>query len=65
MSEPSRPVSPASLAATIEAGERVTLLDVRNRDEIDAWRIEGPNVEVTHVPYMQFVNDPSLLRSGR
>ena len=56
MSEPSRPVSPASLAATIEAGERVTLLDVRNRDEIDAWRIEGPNVEVTHVPYMEFVS---------
>ena len=56
MSEPSRSVSPASLAAAIEAGERVALLDVRNRDEVDAWRIEGPTVESTHVPYMRFVS---------
>ncbi|MFQ3285196.1 MAG: rhodanese-related sulfurtransferase, partial [Natronomonas sp.] len=56
MSEPSKSVSPASLAAAIEAGERVALLDVRNRDEVDAWRIEGPNVESTHVPYMRFVS---------
>jgi len=56
MSEPSRSVSPASLAAAIEAGERVALLDVRNREEIDAWRIEGPSVESTRVPYMRFVS---------
>ena len=56
MSEPSRSVSPTSLAAAIEAGERVALLDVRNREEIDAWRIEGPRIESTHVPYMRFVS---------
>ena len=58
-------VTPTALAERIEAVEAVELLDVRNRDEIDAWRIEGPGVEVTHVPYVQFVSasatgDPAL-----
>jgi glyoxylase-like metal-dependent hydrolase (beta-lactamase superfamily II)/rhodanese-related sulfurtransferase len=56
MSEPSNAVSPDELAEAIESGEPITLLDVRNRDEVDAWRIEGPNVESVHVPYMQFVS---------
>lgn len=59
-------VTPAALADRIEAGERVHVLDTRNRDELDAWRIEGPGVEVTHVPYMEFVSarasgDPASL----
>jgi thiosulfate/3-mercaptopyruvate sulfurtransferase len=49
-------ISPAELSSRIESGERVAILDVRNRDEIDAWRIDGPNVERTHVPYMRFVS---------
>lgn len=49
-------VSPEELARRVEAGERVALLDVRNRDEIDAWRIDGPGVELTHVPYVRFVS---------
>jgi glyoxylase-like metal-dependent hydrolase (beta-lactamase superfamily II) len=49
-------VSPEELADAIDAGERIALLDVRNREEIDAWRIEGPGVESTHVPYMRFVS---------
>ena len=56
MSDVSDPLSPETLAAAIESGERIALLDVRNRDEIDAWRIEGANVELTHVPYMRFVS---------
>jgi glyoxylase-like metal-dependent hydrolase (beta-lactamase superfamily II)/rhodanese-related sulfurtransferase len=49
-------VSPEELADAVESGESITLLDVRNRKEIDAWRIEGPNVESVHVPYMRFVS---------
>ncbi|SFS03616.1 thiosulfate/3-mercaptopyruvate sulfurtransferase [Halomicrobium zhouii] len=51
-----REIDPEALASRIENGERVALLDVRNRDEVDAWRIDGPGVELTHVPYMRFVS---------
>ena len=32
-------VTPTELAERIETGEPVDVLDVRNRDETDAWRI--------------------------
>ena len=56
MPKRSNSVSADQLADAIESGESITLLDVRNRDEIDAWRIEGTNVQSVHVPYMQFVS---------
>ena len=48
--------TPAALADAIESGERVAILDVRNRDEVDAWRIEGESVVHTHVPHVKFVS---------
>lgn len=54
--ESAEELSPAALADRVESGERVALLDVRNRDEVDAWRIEGPSVDLTHVPYVKFVS---------
>jgi len=51
-----REIDPEELASRIENGERIALLDVRNRDEVDAWQIDGPGVELTHVPYMRFVS---------
>ncbi len=45
----------AELRRRAEAGEAVHLLDVRNRSEIDEWRIEGPGIERTEIPYMKFV----------
>ncbi|PSQ35524.1 MBL fold metallo-hydrolase [Halobacteriales archaeon SW_12_69_24] len=59
-------VSAGTLADRVEAGDRVDVLDVRNRDEVDAWRIEGPGVRLTTVPYMEFVStratgDPASL----
>ncbi|WP_255198458.1 MBL fold metallo-hydrolase [Halorarius litoreus] len=48
-------LSPDALAERLERGERVTLLDTRNRDEIDEWRIDGPTVERVEVPYPKFV----------
>jgi glyoxylase-like metal-dependent hydrolase (beta-lactamase superfamily II) len=47
--------SPAALRERLVAGEPVTLLDVRNREEVDRWRIEAPSLTAHHVPYMQFV----------
>ena len=32
-----------------------TVLDVRDRDEFDAWHVTGPGVTADHVPYMEFV----------
>ena len=49
-------IDPTELATLVESGESVRILDVRNRDEVDAWRIEGPGVDSTHVPYMRFVS---------
>jgi glyoxylase-like metal-dependent hydrolase (beta-lactamase superfamily II) len=47
--------SPAALRERLAAGDPVTLLDVRNREEVDRWRIEAPSLTAHHVPYMQFV----------
>ena len=48
-------VSPATLAARIRAGESVSILDVRDRDEYDAWHIDGPEVESEQLPHVKFV----------
>jgi len=46
-------VSPAELRRRLVGGDSVTLLDVRDRTEIERWRIEAPNYH--HVPYVKFV----------
>jgi glyoxylase-like metal-dependent hydrolase (beta-lactamase superfamily II) len=48
-------VTPATLRRRLADGDPVTLLDVRNRDEVDRWRIESPSITHHHVPYMKFV----------
>jgi glyoxylase-like metal-dependent hydrolase (beta-lactamase superfamily II) len=48
-------VEPAALARRLAAGEPVRLLDVRDRDEIEQWRIEGPSVTATEIPYAKFM----------
>ncbi|WP_368407935.1 MBL fold metallo-hydrolase [Halorussus salinus] len=47
-------MSPDELHDRIRRGEAVHLLDVRNRDEVEAWRITGENVEATQVTYAEF-----------
>ncbi|MFB6297250.1 MAG: MBL fold metallo-hydrolase [Salinirussus sp.] len=47
--------TPAELQESLDAGDPVRLLDVRDRDEIDTWRIDGPAVTRTHVPYAKFM----------
>ena len=48
-------LSPATLAARIRAGETVSILDVRDRDEYDAWHVDAPGVTAAQVPYVNFV----------
>jgi thiosulfate/3-mercaptopyruvate sulfurtransferase len=48
-------ISPAELQRRLDAGEPVTILDTRDRDEVEAWAIDGPSVERHHVPYAKFL----------
>lgn len=45
-----------------DAGEPFLLLDVRNRDEYEAWKVEGRRpIEMMHIPYFDFVEEPELV----
>ncbi|WP_439025634.1 MBL fold metallo-hydrolase [Haloarchaeobius sp. DT45] len=48
-------VSPAALHDMVTAGESFSLLDVRNRDEFEAWHIDGPSVTAEQVPHVKFI----------
>ncbi|WP_254533928.1 MBL fold metallo-hydrolase [Natrinema gelatinilyticum] len=50
-------VTPETLKSRIDAGEDVTLLDVRMESDYDEWRIEGETVESINVPYFEFLED--------
>ena len=49
-------ITPEELQRRLDSGERVTVLDIRNRDEVEAWPIDGPGVERHHVPYAKFLS---------
>lgn len=42
-----------ALAAFLRSADEVTVLDVRNRDEYEQWRLAGDGVETVQVPYYQ------------
>lgn len=43
----------------IDEGQPFLLLDVRNREEFEHWKLEGTRpVETVNVPYFEFVEDP-------
>ncbi len=45
-----------------DAGEPFLLLDVRNDDEYEAWKVEGRRpIETLHIPYFDFVEEPELV----
>ncbi|MDS0298808.1 MBL fold metallo-hydrolase [Halogeometricum sp. S1BR25-6] len=48
-------MTPEGLHERLERGGSVSLLDVRNRDEHDAWHVDGEGVETTLVPYSKFM----------
>jgi glyoxylase-like metal-dependent hydrolase (beta-lactamase superfamily II) len=47
-------ITPAELHRRIATGEPVSVLDLRDRDEVDTWRIEGGGVTLRQAPMMQF-----------
>lgn len=47
-------VTPAALSERLDAGEDVTVLDVRNRDEVEAWSVDA--AQVSNVPYMKWLS---------
>ncbi|WP_266080453.1 MBL fold metallo-hydrolase [Haladaptatus caseinilyticus] len=50
-------VTPTELYERINAGDPVTILDVRATDEYKKWRIDGENVESVNVPYFEYLAD--------
>jgi glyoxylase-like metal-dependent hydrolase (beta-lactamase superfamily II)/rhodanese-related sulfurtransferase len=51
-------ITVAELDEMIERGDSFLLLDVRNQDEFERWKIEGRNpFETVHIPYFQFIED--------
>ncbi|EJN61290.1 MBL fold metallo-hydrolase [Halogranum rubrum] len=48
-------LSPSALRERLRAGDGLTLLDVRNRDEFEAWHIDGEAVEATQIPHAKFM----------
>jgi glyoxylase-like metal-dependent hydrolase (beta-lactamase superfamily II)/rhodanese-related sulfurtransferase len=48
-------IAPRDLHRTVSAGDRVTVLDLRDRDEVETWRIEGESVAVRQAPMLEFV----------
>src|SRR6056297_1774203 len=50
-------VTPETLKSRIDAGEEVTLLDVRAESEYEEWHIDGDSVESINIPYFEFLED--------
>jgi Zn-dependent hydrolases, including glyoxylases len=50
-------VDPETLKDRIDAGEDLTLLDVRMQSEYEEWRIDGETVTSINVPYFEFLDD--------
>lgn len=57
-------ISVAELLQKIDAGEPILLLDVRNDEDFERWRVEGRKpVDTMHRPYFDFIEDESLLHA--
>jgi glyoxylase-like metal-dependent hydrolase (beta-lactamase superfamily II) len=50
-------VDPDTLKDRIDAGEDITLLDVRMQSDYEEWRIDGENVTSINVPYFEFLDE--------
>ncbi|RZV10419.1 glyoxylase-like metal-dependent hydrolase (beta-lactamase superfamily II) [Natrinema hispanicum] len=50
-------VTPETLKSRIDAGEEVTLLDVRAHSEYEEWHIDGDSVESINIPYFEFLEN--------
>lgn len=52
-------IAPEALKQRIDAGQPITILDVRAESEFDEWSIDGEAVEVTNIPYFELLNGVS------
>jgi len=53
-------ITVSELLSRADAGEPLLLLDVRNDEEFEAWRLEGRRpIETVHIPYFDFIEDPA------
>ena len=51
-------VEVGELLPRLDRGDKVLLLDVRNQDEYESWKVEPRRaVETLHVPYFDFIED--------
>jgi glyoxylase-like metal-dependent hydrolase (beta-lactamase superfamily II) len=48
-------MAPDALRESLEAGDPLTILDVRSTSEYETWHVDGENVTVTNVPYFEFI----------
>lgn len=52
-------VEVGELLPRLDRGDALLLLDVRNEDEYEAWKLEARRpVETLHLPYFDFIEDP-------
>ena len=55
-------ITVADLLQKIDRGERLLLLDVRNDEEFERWKVEGRDeVDTIHRPYFDYIEEESLL----
>ncbi|GAA0502598.1 MBL fold metallo-hydrolase [Salinibacillus aidingensis] len=52
----SKSITTKELAQKIANHEKTMILDVRNTDEFDNWKVEGGNVEVINEPYFNLLD---------
>jgi glyoxylase-like metal-dependent hydrolase (beta-lactamase superfamily II) len=48
-------IDSAELARRARAGEEVTVIDVRDRDEFEEWHVEGAGVTAVQIPHQRFI----------
>ncbi|MED4346389.1 MULTISPECIES: MBL fold metallo-hydrolase [Heyndrickxia] len=49
-------MTPQELAQVVINGEKLFILDVRNTDEFDDWKIEGKGIDIINVPYFHLLD---------
>lgn len=59
MSVPAR-ITAKELQQKLDHGENIFILDVRNEDEYNEWKIEGKNVESANIPYFDFLEEEQV-----
>ncbi|GLV14967.1 hydroxyacylglutathione hydrolase [Alicyclobacillus hesperidum] len=59
-----RTISAVELHHKMDAGESLFILDVRNPEEYQDWKIEGKKLQSINIPYFDFLDDRDTLYTG-